>query len=155
MSVRAAVGPGSSDAGGPVRAKIHHIGIVVDDLAEMRAFLEAALGLHLVEERSFPDDLVETAYFSYDGGTQIELVELGEPGARARRLGGAGPSRLEHIAVEVDDLDAIRPQLAAAGIVMQTDEPQRSGDTRALFSRPETSRGIVLQVLDRKVPDAT
>jgi len=142
---------GAIEGGRPVNAKIHHIGVVVDDLSEMRGFLESALGLRLVEERSFPDDRIETAYFSYGSGTQIELVELGEQDARERRLGHGVPSRLEHIAIEVEDLDSVRPKLAAAGVVMQTDDPQRSGDTRALFSRPETSRGITLQVFDRKV----
>ena len=143
----------TEDGNSAVKAKIHHIGVVVDNLADMRTFLEAALGLRLVEERSFPDDRIETAYLSYGSGVQVELVELGEPDARARRLGSSVPSRIEHIAIEVDDLDAVRPQLVAAGVVMQSDQPQRSGDTRALFSRPETSRGIVLQVLDRKVGD--
>jgi catechol 2,3-dioxygenase-like lactoylglutathione lyase family enzyme len=119
----------------------------------MRMFLEAALGLHLVEERSFPDDQIETAYLSYGCGVQVELVELGEPGARQRRLGKLAPSRIEHIAIEVDDLDKMRPQLAAAGVEMDSDQPLRSGDSRVLFSRPETSRGIVLQVFDRNVVD--
>jgi methylmalonyl-CoA/ethylmalonyl-CoA epimerase len=134
-----------------MRAIIHHIGVVVEDIAGTREFLEGALGFEMVEERSFPADLVETAYLSAGAGTQIELVELGDAAVRRERLGSGNQARIEHIAIEVEDLELASVVLERMGVEMQTREPVRSGDTRAFFTRPETSRGIVFQVLDRKV----
>ena len=132
-----------------MKAAIHHIGVVVEDLHATRTFLERVLGFELVETRSFPESLIDTAYLFLGEGTQIELVALGDPVARAERLGSEGPARIEHIALEVDDVEAVRVALRERGVEMQTDEPVLSGNTRAFFTRANTSQGIVFQFLDR------
>jgi catechol 2,3-dioxygenase-like lactoylglutathione lyase family enzyme len=134
-----------------MKGRIHHVGIVIDELAEARKFLEQTLGLKLDRAQSLPDTNMETAFFSYDGSVQIELVQIGDANVRARRLGEGTRSRLDHVAIEVDDIYATRDMLAQVGVGMQNETPSRNGPTRSFFSNPETTRGVVFQFLDRNV----
>ena len=133
-----------------MKARVDHIGVVVDDLTAARGFLEKVLGLELTAERSLPTIQVETAYLGFGPGPQIELVELGDAETRRRRLGNGLQARIEHIAIEVDDVEATRDELSRHGIEMQSETPLVNGPTRSFFTRPETSRGFAFQFLDRK-----
>ena len=76
---------------------------------------------------------------------------MGEPQARAERLGDGNVGRLEHIAIEVDDVEVVREELRRAGVEMQTDRPMPTAQSRSYFTRPETSGGVVYQFLDRRL----
>lgn len=134
-----------------MEGRIHHIGVIVADLANARRFLEDALGFRLEQSLSLPDRHLEAGFFSIGGGAQVELIELGEPEARSERLGEGNIGRLEHIAIEVDDVEAVREELRSAGVVMQTDRPALTLQSRSYFTRPETSGGVVYQFLDRRL----
>ena len=54
-------------------------------------------------------------------------------------------------AVETLEFDAVRTELTKVGVQFRNDTPQRNGPTRSYFSRPETTRGVVFQFLDRRV----
>jgi len=133
-----------------LNGRIDHIGVVIDDLAAARRFLENVLGMELSVARSLPTIKVETAYMGYGAGPQIELVELGDDEARRQRLGTGAQARIEHIAIEVDDVEATRDALRSHGIEMQSEKPSLNGPTRSFFTRPETSCGIAFQFLDRR-----
>lgn len=133
-----------------MNGRIDHVGVIVDDLAGARRFLEDILGMQLTVARSLPAARVETAFLGYGPGALVELVELGDEAARRQRLGDGAESRVEHIAIEVDDVEAARDELRARGVEMQSAVPSISGPTRSFFTRPETSRGIVLQFMDRR-----
>ena len=83
-----------------------------------------------------------------DGGA---AVETGDPDVRARRLGEGNVARIEHVAIEVDDIEPVREKLRASGVEMQSDVPTYTPAARSYFTRPETSGGVVYQLLDRKV----
>jgi methylmalonyl-CoA/ethylmalonyl-CoA epimerase len=136
-----------------VKGRLQHVGVVVDSLAQTRQLLEEVLGLQFARQQSLPDVQMETAFFACgDQDMQIELIEIADPVARGRRLGEGNQGRLDHIAIEVDDIDATRAELSQRGIGWQNDTPSRNGPTRSYFTRPETSRGVVFQILDRRVP---
>lgn len=132
-----------------MKGRLDHIGVVVDDLTAVRRFLEDVLGMELMVARSLPAIKVETAFMGYGAEYQVELIELEDPDARGRRL-GAAQAHIEHIAIEVDDVLATRNELRRHGIEMQSETPSLNGPTRSFFTRPETSRGIALQFLDRR-----
>src|SRR4030081_2094812 len=71
-----------------MEGRIHHVGVIVADLANARRFLEDALGFRLEQSLSLPDKKLEAGFFSMGGGTQVELIELGEPQGGAERAGG-------------------------------------------------------------------
>jgi methylmalonyl-CoA/ethylmalonyl-CoA epimerase len=131
----------------PALKRIDHIGVIVDDLERVSGFLRDVLGLQLSRTLEDPERRVRANFFRC-GDVDIELVELGDPAARERRL-GQSTARVEHIAIEVDDIAATAGQLGERGVRMNTDQPVRGGPTLSYWSLPQTSGGIMLQLLQR------
>ena len=123
--------------------RVHHIGVAVADLARARELLGGTLGLTLVRESSGGNP--STAFYRC-GEVEIELLEFSLPEDRAAWLGGAEVGRIEHIAIEVDgDFATAIAALAALGI---TADPPRSGPFgQSVRTHPDTTTGIVLQLL--------
>jgi methylmalonyl-CoA/ethylmalonyl-CoA epimerase len=127
--------------------RIDHVGIVVDDLECVGRFLVETLGLELTRRSDDVATGARTEFYRCGDGS-IELIELADPEARARRL-GSDRARVEHVAIEVEDIGATGAGLADRGIRTTTREPRRTGPNRSLFTEPETTGGFVLQFLQR------
>lgn len=127
--------------------RIDHVGVVVDNLAEAREFL-SRLGMTLDHE--FDLGRVGAAFYRC-GDVMIELIECRLPDERARRLGEA-QARIEHIAIEVDDLSATVKGLAELGVDVTAAEPVTQGDVRSHWTKPESSAGVMYQVFERLGP---
>ena len=129
----------------PGLRRIDHIGVIVDDLAAAGRLLADTLGLAHVGGTENPR--LRTAFYRC-GDASIEVVEVLEPDLRRQRLGEGVQARIEHIAIEVDDLDQTLGALEALGI--HANAPARiSGDYRTFWTEPSTSGGIMLQFLER------
>jgi methylmalonyl-CoA/ethylmalonyl-CoA epimerase len=126
--------------------RLDHVGVVVENLPAARRFLDEVLGFTFDRSLSIPGRL--EAVFYQCGDTGVELIEVSDPDERERRLGNA-TARIEHIAVEVDDLNAAFDQLTAAGVEATTAAPVVGGPLRSYFTRPETSNGVMFQIFDR------
>jgi methylmalonyl-CoA/ethylmalonyl-CoA epimerase len=127
--------------------RMDHVGVVVDDLDRASAFLSDVLGLELV--RSLDDaERQLRARFYRCGDTDVEIIELGDPDARSQRLGDA-QARIDHIAFEVDDIGGTIVELGAGGVRMATAEPRQLGGLSTIFSQPESTAGMVVQLLQR------
>jgi catechol 2,3-dioxygenase-like lactoylglutathione lyase family enzyme len=127
--------------------RIHHIGIVVDDLTEAIDFLTGVLGLEVARTLEAPDRGGLKAAFLPCGDAQIELIELSDPEARRDRLGSA-QARIEHIAVQVDDVQATFASLGSKGVEFTTAEPETLGPNTFFFTTPESSDGVSYQFLE-------
>jgi len=124
--------------------RVHHIGVAVADLERGKELLGGTLGLPLVREHQSTGDGPSTAFFQC-GEVEIELLEHSRPEDREAWLGGDNLGRIEHIAIEVDDLDET---LAALGPLGVTGEPARRGPLGvSARTHPDTTTGIVLQLL--------
>jgi glyoxylase I family protein len=87
--------------------QLHHTSIRVADLERSRQFYDRLLGLSAIER---PDLGMPGRWYGIGAG-QLHLIQcepLGMP------IDPSGP----HFAIEVDDLDAARRELAAAGAEM-------------------------------------
>jgi catechol 2,3-dioxygenase-like lactoylglutathione lyase family enzyme len=125
--------------------RIDHVGIVVSDMAAHVGQLEA-LGLSL--GRANTNSESHARYFPC-GDASVELIEVHEPEARARRLPAGEQARIEHIAFEVDSsLEEIRDGLAARGVEVSW-PPFPSGDAEMIWTTAETSGGVQYQFLRR------
>jgi methylmalonyl-CoA/ethylmalonyl-CoA epimerase len=124
--------------------RIDHIGVVVDNLAEARQFL-SNLGMTLDHE--FDLGRVEAAFYRL-GDVMVEVLECRRPEERSRRLGDA-QARIEHIAIEVDDLAATVGELSRLGVELTAAEPVAQGDIRSHWTKPESSDGVMYQVFER------
>jgi methylmalonyl-CoA/ethylmalonyl-CoA epimerase len=125
--------------------RVDHVGVIVDDLDEAVAFL-ARLGLRHSHDVSIPGRL-KGSFFKC-GQVNIEMIEIQEPSERAKRLGDE-KARIEHIAIEVEDLEGTRSELELIGIRMQTEAPVKVGTNLNYWTQADTCDGIVYQLLER------
>lgn len=127
--------------------RIDHVGIVVPELAEPAGLLEA-LGLELGRTNRNDESL---AHYYPCGDASIELIEVHDPEARSRRLPQGAAAVIEHIAVEVDDLEAVRDLLCARGVSVSW-PPFPSGTASMIWTDAATSGGVQYQFLVRPGP---
>ena len=127
--------------------RIDHVGIVVRGLADP-ADLLGSLGLELA--RSNRNDESTGHYFPC-GDASIELIEVHDDEARSRRLPQDAEAVIEHIAIEVDDLEAVHRTLTARGVEV-TWPPFPSGDAMMIWTEAATSGGVQYQFLRRPAP---
>ena len=126
--------------------RIDHIGIVVSDLAAHVEQLEA-MGLSLSRTNDNSESHAE--YFPC-GDASVELIEVRDPQARARRLPDGQAARIEHIAFEADSsLEEIRAGLEARGVTVSW-PPFPSGDAEMIWTEAETSGGVQYQFIRRR-----
>jgi methylmalonyl-CoA/ethylmalonyl-CoA epimerase len=139
--------PASDRAAMPAsdRIRLDHVGVVVDDLDEASRFLEQAFGLLPGREVRRAD--VRAVFFRC-GQVEIEMIEVLDPQERERRLGGGGSARIEHVAVEVADLDEALDRQAGLG-VRPIGSPRATPDYRTVFTEAESSDGVTWQLLER------
>ncbi len=130
-----------------MRGRIDHIGVVVNELETAAEFLREVLGLELKLQPPPAAPGVNIAFYGWEGA-RVELIQLDDPQARAARLGGA-TARLEHIAIEVPDVDEAAAELTARGVRFTSDRPIPVRDLRALWTEPESSAGIAWQIFSR------
>lgn len=126
--------------------RLEHVGIVVDDLAEA----EALLGDRFKLTRDGDAELEgrRVAFFTPGVGGRIEIIEVTDPERRRERLGDGNSARIEHVALEVDDLDATIASLAALGIEI-AEPPRLAGGYRTTFTVPATTDGVMFQLSER------
>lgn len=129
--------------------RIDHIGVIVDNLAEARRWMEA-FGLPLQRSVEIPQGRIHGEFFAC-GDVNIELIEIGDPEQRRKRLGEGNRARIEHIAVDVDDIGATVAQLAPLGVTTTAPAPRQLGETLNIWTTEETTGGISYQFIQRGV----
>lgn len=128
--------------------RIDHVGIAVADVAAAKKLYEDLLGLKLTREEVVTDQGVRT-YFYPIAGVKLELLESLTPdGPIARHLEKRGPG-MQHLAVEVEDIEAAIRDLKAKGVRMLDEVPRRGvEDTRIAFVHPKDTHGVLLELVE-------
>ena len=131
--------------------RLEHVGVLVEDLEAAVAFARDVLELGEPMEIRVDEHGLSAAFFPLGAG-RLELLRFDEPGDR---LPPGTPSRIDHIAVEVDDLDAEAARLREHGVEFQApldpapvSAPIELRGRRHLWTRPETSGGFMLQLVE-------
>lgn len=129
------------------RLELHHVGIVVADLA---AALEAyeRLGFTGGEHWLMPQQQIEAVTFR-SGNGWVELITPTDPeGPIARFLTKRGDT-MHHVAYRTHDLDAELARLKATGVRL-IDETPRTGTHgwRIAFLHPESCNGVLTELVD-------
>src|SRR5438132_745985 len=95
--------------------KIHHVGIVVENLARAYRFWRDALGLPLLREAEIADQGVRAALLAAGDG-EIELLEPTDTqGGVARFLAKRGEG-LHHVCFETPNVEGMLADLKAGGV---------------------------------------
>jgi methylmalonyl-CoA/ethylmalonyl-CoA epimerase len=126
--------------------RLDHVGVIVDDLDEASRFL-AGMGMQHDRDIEIPGRLKASFYSC--GDAKVEVIEIIEPGERAERL-RSEKARIEHIALEVDDLATTVLALEGLGVRTQTPDPIRVGPNLNFWPVADTCDGVVYQLLQRQ-----
>jgi methylmalonyl-CoA/ethylmalonyl-CoA epimerase len=138
----------------PMFRRVNHIGIVVRDLAEVRRWLSEVFGLSLSRTVDLAEGRIHAEFYPC-GDIDIELIEISDTEVRRRRLGDGSQARIEHVAVEVDDLGASLSRLTSLGVRTTAAEPRRIGNSLHAWTVEETTGGISFQLIERPPGSAT
>lgn len=115
--------------------RLLHIGLIVTDLERSAAFYEEILGLGRDPR---PELGFDGVFYGLGGGQQIHLMRLDDPYQGIERPAHGG--RDNHVALAVDDLEAIRARLDTAAIPYTK---SRSGRA-AIFCRDPDGHAVEL-----------
>jgi catechol 2,3-dioxygenase-like lactoylglutathione lyase family enzyme len=132
--------------------RIDHVGVLVADLQAAKIFAQVVLGLGEPATEFRADEYGLSAAFYPLGSARLELLQFDEPG---ERLPAGTQARVDHIAVEVDDLDAEAARLREHGVRFagplkpdEVAEPIEMRGRRHLWTVPATSGGFMLQLIE-------
>jgi len=135
--------------------RLHHVGVVVEDLMSAISKFCRALGVDekkIVVHRgqySTRDGEVEEfeyAFIPSGNGTMIELVTPKSEGPTMRFLRKRGEG-LFHLAFEVDDVYSTIEKFKEAGIPFAGENP--TGELVSVFFHPKHAHGVLLQVVKK------
>ncbi|MFP4181407.1 MAG: VOC family protein [Thiohalospira sp.] len=118
---------------------IHHVAVLVADLERSLAFYRDLLGLAVDPAR--PDLGYPGAWLTV-GRRQLHLMVLPDPDAEAERPEHGGRDR--HIALAVDEVEALAERLEAAGVAVTR---SRSGRA-AIFCRDPDGNALEFTALE-------
>jgi len=131
--------------------KIDHIGIAVHNLEEALKVYEGVYGLQPLKIETLEQLHVRIAFIPL-GEVLIELLEPTEEGAG--RIGqflkekGEG---LHHIALRVQDIDAVLGRLKEKGVPLRDKQPRPGGDdSRIAFMDPTFTQNVLTELVERK-----
>jgi catechol 2,3-dioxygenase-like lactoylglutathione lyase family enzyme len=119
-------------------ARVHHIGIAVPDMETAVKFFREVFG---VGSRAVESEKVKNLYIEFENFT-VQVCE--DPD----RCAGAPFGRLDHIAIEVDDLDETADRLEAHGVDVVWERPAVMRQYRTHFTTEQGGVGVQFQLSD-------
>ncbi len=124
--------------------RVNHVGVIVADRAGAIDGFSRLLGIPLEHSERYGSEL--GIDFLPCGDTQLEIIEPLTDGASAAYLRRYGAG-IQHIAFEVEDLDACLTELASGGVEPLGEAPRPgAGNTRIAFLDPARFGGILVEL---------
>ena len=127
--------------------RVDHLGVIVDNLDDAVRSFTGHLGLELDHTEQYGDEL--DIVFLPCGETLVELIKpRTEEGSNAEYLREHGPG-IQHVAFEVEDIDAALEELGKRGVEPLGDAPlPGAGGTRIAFLNPQAFGGILVELCE-------
>jgi len=126
---------------------VHHIGILVRDARATAERFRTALGLEVTSWEDYGPGQALIGFIPV-GGTLLELVQpLGEAGFGVEWLRERGEG-LQHVAFQVDDIDAALETLKSRGVELQDDHARPgAANTMIAFLGRGTVEGYMVELV--------
>ena len=128
--------------------RIDHIGVIVANLDDQKRWLGDVFGLPVTREIDSPQMKLKALFYGC-GDADVEIIQLADADAQRQRLGEGNRARIDHIAIEVDDIQAVMKGLAPLGVRTTEPEPRRAGDRLSGWTVAETTGGVSYQFTQR------
>ena len=126
-------------------ARIDHLGIAVESIAEARSFYEA-LGLRVTHEATVEHEGVRTAMIPL-GESRVELLEPLSPETTVGRYLSKRGAGLHHVALHVENIEAAWAELQARGATIVSPAIQTgAGGHLYFFVHPKSTGGVLLEI---------
>jgi methylmalonyl-CoA/ethylmalonyl-CoA epimerase len=128
--------------------RLNHVAIAVPDLAAATAVYRDTLGAKVSAPQALPEHGV-TVVFVDLGNTKVELLEpLGEGSTIAGFVAKNPSGAMHHVCYEVDDIEAARDRLVAAGARVLGDGKPKTGahGKPVLFLHPKDFLGTLVEL---------
>ena len=124
---------------------IDHISIAVSSIDKSLLFWRDILGLEIVHSEEVESQQVNTIFFKV-GDSRIELIEATDFDSSVAKFLRRGGSAIHHIALEVDDVNAMLLLLRLNNVKVINDSPvEGAGNKLAIFVHPESTSGVLLE----------
>ncbi len=125
-----------------------HVGVAVKSLDEAVKVYRDVLGFELKGVHVLKERKVKVAFFSTGNDAQIELLEpLGSDSPVAKFLEARGEG-IHHIAVKVDDIEAVLTQLRQKGVILVDEKPRDGAEGKKIvFVNPKSTKGVLLELV--------
>ena len=129
--------------------KIDHIGIAVANLDETLKLYTDVLGLKLHGTETVADQKVRVAFLPI-GDTELELLESTEPDGPIAKFIEAKGQGLQHLAFQVDDIEAALEEMRLKGIRLIDEKPRYgAGGAKIAFLHPKATNGVLVELCQR------
>src|SRR5687767_13888227 len=132
------------------RGRVDHIAIAVRDLDKAISLYEQVFGFVLTNRREVQGKFSGMISAELDAGAfSLVLVQGTSPDSQVCRYIEAYGPGVQHVAIAVDDLDAVAGALKASGAQFATDIIEGDG-LRQLFSKREANTGMMFEFIERR-----
>lgn len=132
--------------------EIDHLGIAVRNLEQSLHFYEQLLGLEITHRETVEIERVNVAMLPAGGpppGSRIELLEATSPDSTiARFIEKRGPG-LHHIALRVDNLQAVIERLHSQNARLLNEPRSGAGGHTYVFIHPASTDGVLLELIQK------
>lgn len=129
--------------------KVNHMAIAVTNLDEALDLYNRLFGLRPEKVETVTEQRVKAAILPVGEGSEIELIQpIDSDSGVAKFLEKRGEG-VHHVALEVDDIDRELQSLAAKGVELIDREPRLGVAGRVAFLHPKSTRGILIELVQK------
>ncbi len=129
--------------------RIDHIGVAVEDAAELARLFCELLGTESLGEEALSGEGVKV-FSVVAGDDTIEFFEPTRSDHSVRRFLDKRGNALHHICIEVDDLDQELARLHKLGVELVDRKPRAGAHSRQVaFVHPRSTGGILIELCER------
>lgn len=130
-------------------SRIEHLGIAVQNIAEVLPYYTDVLGLEFYKEEVVEDQKVKTAFLKV-GEVKIELLEPTSPESTIQKFLDNGGRGIHHVAFKVEDgLTEALAHCDANGIRLIDKAPRGGADgLKIAFLHPKSTQGILTELCE-------
>ena len=128
--------------------KVDHIGILVSNMDEAVKLYRNLFNIEVSEVETVVEQGVKTVMADIGGATKLELLEPLPDSNMARTLEKRGEG-VQHIALEVDDIEKELNRLSDAGVDLIDKKSRRGLEGMVAFIHPKSVRGVLFELCQK------
>lgn len=134
--------------------RIDHVGVVVRDVQASRRLWEDCLGIRLGGIEDHPELPVRLSLYPI-GESQVELIAGTTPDGKHARMIAEGKGGLNHICLEVDNIEQALAELKGKGVPLLDQVPRLGhAGSRIAFLDPAATENCLIELIELPIEAA-